>query len=68
MNINIVLTEEDIESIKRHIDYEDSITIGDVLSKIITQAHSKKKKVCTHVYQKNSTIPACILCEKIKPE
>lgn len=25
-------------------------------------------KICQHVYQKNSTIPACILCGKIKEE
>lgn len=30
------------------------------------QIEEAKKTVCKHVYQKNSTIPACILCGKIK--
>lgn len=76
MNINIVLTEEDIECIKNYIDYGDYIDYGgcnieDILIEITTQADNRKKKEHIHVYQKYGTIPeciSCIFCGKIKPE
>ena len=64
MSVSIILDEKDIECISNFLDNGKG-DIDDVLIEITTQAVAKKQ-ICRHVFQKNSSIPACILCGKIK--